>query len=169
MNVSAGKELDYKAVSARAQDASAVVKAQNDFGTRLLVRLESENVKHENLLASPTSVWQALAMTAGGAKGETKAQMKTLLALPDQTDEQIGAANCAFNILLAEQKGASILVANSLWFADTFQPNPAFTAMASKNFAASVGKFASANPADGAQKINQWVSEHTQKEISTLR
>ena len=168
MNVSSGKEFDYKAVSARAKEASSVVTAQNDFGTRLLVRLEEKNAKHENLIASPTSLWQALAMATGGAKGETKTQMKTLLALPNQTEEQIGAANRAFNTLLAEQKGASISVANSVWFADTFQPNPAFTTMASKNFAASVGKFASADAAGGAEKINAWVSEHTQKEIPQI-
>ena len=168
MTSSSVPQYSSQKASESAEAATGVVGAQNSFGAQLLERLESGNAVHQNLIASPTSLWQALALAAGGAKGETKTQMKNLLAVPSLSDEQIGAANRAFNTLLAEQRGASISVANSVWFADTFRPNPAFSEMASKNFAAGVETFAHDNLGEGAQKINGWVSEHTQKEIPQI-
>jgi len=165
---SAGNAFDYQSTEKRANEATPLVKSQNAFGARLLERLESSNAKHENLLASPTSLWQALALTRGGAVGQTKAQMGTLLSLGTLSDGEIGPANRAFNALLAEQKGASISVANSLWLADTFAPNPAYVKASSDNFGAGVHKFNESNPQQGASLINGWVSDHTKKEITDI-
>ncbi len=160
--------MDYATVAARAGEASALVGAQNEFGARLLTDLEGRNKEHRNLLASPTSLWQALTLTATGARGATKAQMSGLLSLQKLPDAQIGAQNRAFNALLSAQKGATISVANSLWLADTFTPTPAFVAGAKADFGAGVEQFAAANPADGAARINAWVGAHTKKEITHI-
>jgi len=165
---SAGKTFNTEASEKRANEAAPLVKAQNAFGARLLERLESSNAKHENLLASPTSLWQALALTRGGAVGRTKAQMGTLLSLGTLSDAGIGPANRAFNALLAEQKGASISVANSLWLSNAFKPNPAYVKASSDNFGAGVHKFDESNPQGGAALINGWVSDHTKKEINDI-
>jgi len=165
MTISSGKDSDYAAIDKRAEEAAPLIGAQNDFGARVISRLEKENIKHDNLLASPTSLWQALALAAGGARGQTKAQMGGLLSLQSLPDDKIGPANRAFNALLAEQKGASISVANSLWFADSFAPNPTFVQNAAQDFGAGVEKFSTADLEGGASRINSWVSDHTKKEI----
>lgn len=168
MPISSGKAFDFQSAAKRASEAGALVASQNDFGARLIVRLEQQNAKHENLLASPTSLWQALAMTSGGARGQTKAQMSALLSMEHLPDGQIGAENRAFNALLGEQKGASISVANSLWFADSFQANRAFVANSKANFGAGVERFPDAKPEEGATRINAWVSAHTKHEITHI-
>ncbi|RYX82995.1 serpin family protein [bacterium] len=168
MPVSSGDRFDYQATAKLAQNAAPLIGAQNDFGARLAARLQAKNDKNENLLVSPTSLWQALALTAGGARGETKNQLSSLLGMQNLPDDKIGAANQAFNTLLAEQKGASISVANSVWFADSFKPNPSFVKGAATNFGAGVELFPSADPEKGATDINNWVSEHTKKEITQI-
>ncbi len=166
--ISSGKAFNYQSASERAKAATALVAAQNDFGAQLIAQLQSKNDQNKNLLVSPTSLWQALALTAGGARGETKTQLSTLLAMQNLPDDKISAANLAFNGLLAEQKGASISVANSVWFADSFKPNPDFVKGANTNFGAGVENYPAADPAKGAASINDWVSQHTQKEISQI-
>ncbi|BCM91367.1 hypothetical protein IAD21_03239 [Abditibacteriota bacterium] len=166
--LSSGNSFNYQVAAERAKEAAALVTAQNDFGAQLTSRLQAKNDKNENLLVSPTSVWQALALTAGGARGETKTQLGTLLGLQNLPDDKIGASNRAFNGLLGEQKGATISVANSVWFADAFKPNADFVKGAGENFGAGVELFPSADPAKGANLINDWVSQHTQKEISQI-
>ncbi len=166
--MSQGKAFNYEATSSRAQEASLLVESQNAFGARLIALLEKNNSKHENLLASPTSLWQALAMTAGGAKGTTKSQLSALLSMEKLPDDKVGAQNKSFNALLQEQKGASISVANSLWFADAFQPNATFVAASKTNFGAGVELFSAAKPDEGATRINEWVSAQTKKEITTI-
>ena len=165
---SPGKSFDYQTAAARAKDAAPMVAAQNDFGARLVSQLQGKNDPTKNLLISPTSLWQALALAESGGKGETKTQMQTLLGMQTLPDGKVGAANRAFNALLAEQKGASISVANSLWFTDKFRPNPTFVKDAASNFGAGVETFPEGDPAQGAARINEWVSAHTQKEIPKI-
>lgn len=168
MPISSGKAFNFQSADKRGSEAAALVASQNDFGARLITRLEQNNQKHENLLASPTSLWQALAMTAGGARGQTKTQMSALLSMEHLPGNQIGQQNRAFNALLGEQKGASISVANSLWFADSFQANPTFVANSRDNFGAGVERFPLAKPEEGATRINAWVSAHTRTEITHI-
>ena len=165
---SEGKAFNYETTSSRATESYALVEAQNAFGARLIARLEKNNSKHKNLLASPTSLWQALAMTAGGAKGTTKSQLSALLSMEKLPDDKIGAQNKSFNALLAEQKGASISVANSLWFADAFKANPTFVSASKTNFGAGVELFSAGKPDEGAARINEWVSAQTKKEITSI-
>lgn len=101
--VSPGKALNWQTVSARAEDAAPLVSAQNAFGARLIARLEGSNTAHANLLVSPTSLWQALAMTSLGARGQTKTQLDALLSLGSLSGPALSSSNRAFNTLLQEQ------------------------------------------------------------------
>lgn len=184
-----GENVDFQAAMQAALDSVAysrtalpLVKAQNDFATRLLARLEGRRIgllqapssvatgatRRQNLLISPTSLWQTLALTAGGAQGETKRQLKQLLATSGLKDEEVGAANRALNAVLTEQVGAMIMVANSVWFHRGFSPEPTFVERAQHDFKATVGQFSEHDLADGAQRINEWVSAQTQGEIPCI-
>ena len=90
-------------------------KAQAAF-TLSLLQKNAEAYQGENLLLSPYSVMQALAMTANGASGETLSEM----------EQTLGGIPCAkLNEYLYTQRtgmpdseNAKFKVANSLWIRD---------------------------------------------------
>lgn len=68
-----------------------------------------------NVLLSPISVLSALAMTANGAAGETKAQMEAVLGLPAA---DLNVYLQSYTDALPEDKEARCSLANSVWFRD---------------------------------------------------
>ena len=83
-----------------------------DFAVRLLQNTTSEG---ENTLFSPLSVLCALAMTANGAKGETLAQMETVLGLPV---EELNRYLHACMEVLPNSEKCAFQLANAIWFTD---------------------------------------------------
>ena len=65
-------------------DVVKLARSSNAFGFDLYHRLRQ---KPGNLVMSPASVTTALAMTWGGARGETAAQMREVLHLEGTADE----------------------------------------------------------------------------------
>src|SRR5262249_8779387 len=61
---------------------SAAVKASNDFACDLYRGLDQEN-RGKNLFFSPYSISSALAMTLEGARGDTAAEMRQVMRLPE--------------------------------------------------------------------------------------
>ena len=122
-----------------------------------------------NVVLSPASVWEALAMTHQGARGETAAEIAGVLGMPDDRAAVAGAAE-ALREALAEAKGTAITldVANRLWTQRGKALDPAFTAALEKRFGAGAGvvDFAAAEAARG--EINGWVSAHTAGKIPDL-
>ena len=122
-----------------------------------------------NVVLSPASVWEALAMTHQGARGETAAEIAGVLGMPDDRAAVAGAAE-ALRAALAEAKGTAITldVANRLWTQRGKALDPAFTAALEKRLGAGAGvvDFAAAEAARG--EINGWVSAHTAGKIPDL-
>ena len=123
-----------------------------------------------NAILSPASVWEALAMTHAGARGETAAEIAAVLGMPDDR-EAIATAAAALRKALAEAKGESIKleIANRLWVQKGKQIEAPFTAILEAKYAAAAGivDFA-ARPEDARSEINAWVGEHTAKKIPEL-
>ena len=123
-----------------------------------------------NAILSPASVWEALAMTHAGARGETAAEIAAVLGMPDDR-EAIATAAAALRKALAEAKGESIKleIANRLWVQKGKQIEAPFTAILEAQYAAAAGivDFA-ARPEDARSEINAWVGEHTAKKIPEL-
>ena len=113
----------------------------------------------ENTLVSPLSVLGALAMTANGAKGETREEMETVLGM--DTEE----LNLYFSGLMPEEdkteKGPRFHLANSVWFRDGggFEADGEFLETVEKYYGAGVFEA----PFDGStlREINNWVKENT--------
>ncbi len=113
----------------------------------------------ENTLVSPLSVLGALAMTANGAKGETREEMETVLGM--DTEE----LNRYFSGLMPEEdkteKGPRFHLANSVWFTDGggFEADGDFLETVEKYYGADVFEA----PFDGStlREINNWVKENT--------
>jgi serpin B len=131
-----------------------------------LVRASGEG----NAILSPASVWEALAMTHAGAKGETAAEIAAVLGMPDDR-EQIAAAAAELRQALAEAKGEKIKldVANRIWVQEGKPFEAGFTGLLEAKYGAAAGSvdFAS-QPEDARTAINAWVGEHTADKIPEL-
>jgi serpin B len=131
-----------------------------------LVRASGEG----NAILSPASVWEALAMTHAGAKGETAAEIAAVLGMPDDR-EQIAAAAAELRQTLAEAKGEKIKldVANRIWVQEGKPFEAGFTGLLEAKYGAAAGivDFAS-QPEDSRTAINAWVGEHTADKIPEL-
>lgn len=123
-----------------------------------------------NVVVSPASVWEALAMTHQGARGETAAEIAGVLGMPDDRGG-IAAAAEALRGELAEARGKAITldVANRLWVQRGKPLEAAFTMALEQRFAAGAGEVDFAGAPDAARdEINGWVADHTAKKIPEL-
>lgn len=83
-----------------------------DFAVRLF---KAANEGGENTLISPLSVLCALAMTANGAKGETREQMEAVLGM---SAEELNLYLYAYMNALPQGNKYKLHLANSVWFSD---------------------------------------------------
>jgi serpin B len=131
-----------------------------------LVRASGEG----NAIVSPVSVWEALAMTHAGARGETAAEIAAVLSMPDDR-VAIAAAVEALRKALAEAKGDKIAldVANRLWVQQGKRLEGEFTGLLEGKYGAGAGSVDFGGATEAArQEINDWVSDHTAKKIDEL-
>ena len=123
-----------------------------------------------NAIVSPVSVWEALAMTHAGARGETAAEMAHVLGMPDDR-AAIAAASEALRKLFAESRGEKIAldVANRIWVQKDKQLEGEFTSLLEDKFGAGAGIVDFVGATEPARaEINAWVSDHTAKKIDEL-
>lgn len=138
---------------------------------RLAVDLFQASVlesKDENVLISPLSIQLALAMTANGADGDTKAEMEALLggeiSLEDLNEYLYSYVN---NLPSAEKY--KLQIANSIWFRDDegrLQVEKDFLQKNADYYGAQAYK---ATFDDQTMKdINNWVKDHTDGMIDSI-
>lgn len=135
-----------------------------DFAVKLFQECFSDEAEG-NVLISPLSVINALAMTAGGARGETLAQMEGLFGADL-------ASLCSYlktyNEGLPSDEKYKLHTANSVWIKDngSFTVSPDFLQSNAAYFNADVYMA----PFDGStlKDINGWVSENTDKMIPEI-
>lgn len=133
-----------------APDSSFSVNAAN----LALQLLQGAYESGETCVISPYSVMTALAMSANGADGQTLAQMQDVLGL--------SAQECNEYLLAAAQNaGAEVQSANSLWIHNTLSVKDSFLQMLADYYAAD----AFHAPFDDVtlQEINEWISANTQE------
>ena len=138
---------------------------------RLAVELFQSSVlesKDENVLISPLSIQLALAMTANGAEGETRAEMETLLAseipLEDLNEYLYSYVN---NLPSAEKY--KLQIANSIWFRDDegrLQVEKDFLQKNADYYGAQAYKAAFDDQT--LKDINNWVKGHTDGMIDSI-
>lgn len=121
-------------------------------------------------IVSPVSVWEALAMTHAGARGETAAEIARVLGMSDDR-EVIAAASESLRRACAEAKGEKITldVANRLWVQRGKKLEEPFTTALATRFAAAAGLVDFQIAAEAARgEINRWVSDKTARKIDEL-
>ncbi|MFM9057939.1 MAG: serpin family protein [Planctomycetaceae bacterium] len=123
-----------------------------------------------NAIVSPVSVWEALAMTHAGARGETAAEMARVLGMPDDR-AVVAAGSESLRKLCAEAKGEKIVldVANRIWVQKDKKLEADFTALLAGKFGAGAGVVDFVGATEPARaEINAWVSDHTARKIDEL-
>lgn len=140
--------------------------ATNAFAFDMYAKLRGQK---ENFTFSPASIMAALAMTQGGASGETQAEMAKVLHL-DQGDEEASfAVGDAFRKLGENSPGLTLRIANRLFGEKQFGFEPAFLAKTEASFGAPLEPMDFRKAAERSRKtINDWVSKQTEKKIENL-
>ena len=140
--------------------------SQTAFGLDLLRQVTAAHTE-ENVLVSPYSVMQALAMTANGADGNTLAQMEqTLGGIPmDFLNNYL----YTFRTGLSDTENAKVRTANSVWIRkdeDRIAVKPDFLQTTRDYFNA--GAFLAPFDDNTKNDINKWVSDNTDEMIPQL-
>lgn len=143
-------------------DADAGTAAVTDFGMRLVQNSLKNN---ENLLISPLSVLSALAMTANGAKENTRAQMEEVFGM---SIEDLNSYLRWYTDSLPQSENYSLRLANSIWLTEDtrFTPEPEFLQFNADYYGADIYTA----PFDDSTKdaINQWVEDKTDGMIDQI-
>ena len=154
-------------------DIKRLVSGNNAFAVALYQALRS---KQGNLFFSPYSISAALAMTYAGARGETEKQMAQALHLElSQAD-----LHPSFKALAEElakrgqgakgkdEKGFRLNVVNALWGQEGYEFLPAFLSLLAADYGAGMERVDYSLPEEARAKINNWVSDQTEKRIQDL-
>ncbi|MEW4569015.1 serpin family protein [Tautonia sp. JC769] len=124
-----------------------------------------------NLFFSPYSISSALAMTLGGAAGETASQMGDVLHLPLPPDELHPAFGRINSRLLetGDDAGYQLNVANRLWGQQGYGFVPGYLALTRDAYGAELQTVDFARATEEARdRINTWVEEQTRGKIPNL-
>ncbi|MGG4108426.1 serpin family protein [Paenibacillus lautus] len=147
---------------------TGMVKAQNDFGLRLHQALSnSPEYKSGNLIISPYSITQALALAYNGTAGDTAAEMSDVLGWKGMSVDDINEGNRQLRSLLENGGGVVLNVANSVWHQQGLEMKKPYLQTVKDSYRAEV-KEANLMHADAMDAINQWVNDKTSGMIPTI-
>ena len=153
---------------ASSTDTRKVVAGNTEFAVDLYGKLRTGE---GNVFFSPYSISTALAMTCGGARGETENQMAQTLRFnlpPDKLHPAFAALESNLNAV--QQKGQiKLAVANSLWPQAGYEFLPDYLALCQKYYDTSITPVDYKGHTEAARKtINNWVEARTNRKIVEL-
>lgn len=147
---------------------TGMVEAQNDFGLRLHQALSnSPEYKNGNLIISPYSITQALALAYNGTVGDTAAEMSDVLGWKGMSVDDINEGNRQLRSLLENGGGVVLNVANSVWHQQGLEMKKPYLQTVKDSYRAEV-KEANLMHADAMDAINQWVNDKTSGMIPSI-
>jgi serine protease inhibitor len=150
-----------------AADAAAqLARSSNAFGFDLYQRLRQ---KPGNLVFSPASLTTGLAMAWGGARGETAAQMRTVLHLEGTADEVMTTSGQLSRSLQDPSRPIVFRIANQLFAEKTYKLVPAYLEKTRAAFGAPAEPLDFKKAPESARvRINRWVEGKTERRIKDL-
>ena len=158
------KSVKSDAVEGKASDDSFTA-AQTGFYLNLFQKAEQET-PDENILISPYSVMQALAMTANGTAGETRSEMEqTFGGIPL---EELNQYLYTQRTSQPDDAECRLSTANSIWYRDAFGASvkPEFLKVNADYYSADA--FSAPFDNTSVTDINNWVSNKTDRMITQL-
>jgi serpin B len=155
-------------------DVISLVAGNSDFAFGLYRALKDTD---SNIFYSPSSISEALAMTYGGARGETEKQMAAALQFKLSQDK-LHAAFDSLDLALSkrgqsaegqDEKGFRLHVVNAIWGQQGFKFTPQYLDLLAQNYGAGLRilDFIK-SPDPSRQTINSWVSDQTEGKIKDL-
>jgi serpin B len=155
-------------------DISTLVEGNTAFALNLYQILKDEE---GNLFYSPYSISEALAMTYGGARGETGKQMAAALQF-QLAQNRLHTAFNALDLELASRgegaqgadgKGFRLNVVNAIWGQKDFAFTSQYLDLLAQNYGAGLRIVDFIQKTEEARKtINDWVSQQTEERIQDL-
>ncbi len=143
-----------------------LARSSNELGFDLYRRLRRTP---GNLVMSPASITTALAMTWGGARGETAAQMRRVLHLEGTADEVMAVSGELARSLESPSRPIVFHIANRLFAEKTYELQPAYVEKTRAAFGAPVELLDFKHAPEQARvHINDWVESKTAKRITNL-
>ena len=168
---------NHTASNASAADSNNIkttVAGNTDFAFALYGRLKDDpkaTTPKGNLFFSPYSISTALAMTYGGARGETQKQMATALhfTLPRQNLYSAFGALQKQLVQRDKSRGYQLLVANALWGQKGEPFLKEFLHLTRYYYGAGLSQLDFVNETEQSRRtINLWVEEKTNNKIKDL-
>lgn len=123
-----------------------------------------------NILVSPYSVGNALALAWAGAEGETAQQMAQALHFKDMSPEQVHTAVQALNQHLqrfTDRRGSEFYLANAAWLLSDYHFSPKYLQQVRHYYRAELREV-DFRSKDTPQAINRWFAEQTRGRITHL-
>lgn len=151
-----------------ASSSRATAEGNRKFATHLYGKLRGQA---GNLFFSPFSISTALAMTYGGARGQTAEQMAAVLYLPtEQGKTHSGFGELIKELHLGSQAGGYQLnIANGLWGQKGYTFLQIFMDMLRTDYGADINEVDFVHQAEEARAaLNAWVENRTQGKIKDL-
>jgi serine protease inhibitor len=148
--------------------AAEVISADNSFGFDLYRGLAAEAKAGTNVMISPLSVSQALAMTYNGASGDTKIAMEEAMRTAGIDRDELNELNKKLvDALMAHDPKVVLEIANSIWYRQEYTILPDFVTRNQTYYGADVRPTNFDDP--GCKDIiNGWVDEKTHGKISEI-
>lgn len=135
------------------------------FAFDFVKRLNAQEGAAKNVFVSPLSLHMALGMLLNGANGQTAQEIQKTLKLDAQT---LAEANQTYQNLMENLPGVdpkvSLVLANSVWYRNTFQVETAYQNLLKDTFKADLSAQYFNDPAT-VGKINSWASQKTNGKI----
>ncbi len=147
---------------------NAIAEDNTAFALDLFQQLKADK---GNLFFSPYSISVALAMTYGGARGHTAAEMEKALhfTLGAQGTHPAFAALNARLAAIQQRGNVQLCIANSLWPQKEYPFLPGYVALMKKYYGVASTPVDYARAVEAARKlINGWVEDKTQRRIQNL-
>jgi len=148
-------------------NVKTVVGANNDFGFRLLGKLDQDSAG-KNVFFSPFSLSSALLMTWNGAAGQTGDEMAKALGVSPAPQSAI---NQGYSLLLPYLRNpddkVELSVANALWIRQDLHFAPAFQQTCELDYGAQTTSL-DLDSQSGIDAINAWVNQNTHGKIPTI-
>jgi len=144
-----------------------LISASNAFAFDLLKAVNTSD-RAGNVFISPLSASMALGMTMNGAAGTTYDAMHSTLRFGELSRTEVNESyKSLMTLLLDLDKSTQLLVANSIWYEETWPFRQEFLTESKSYFDAEV-KGLDLTRSSSADAINSWVSEATSKKIPKI-
>ena len=150
---------------ATAESVDSLSYAMNGFSFGMYNELGMDS--DENVFFSPYSIFVALAMTYEGARGDTAAQMKSVLGFEQNDEVYLCSFGRIYNLLNIDAE-YTLNTANALWTKKDYPFLEEYLSFIDNYYMGKATDVDFTNPSEAAEIINSWVEENTGGKIEDM-